>query len=91
MHKKSRLHKKEAHAKGYVSKVPHFNSSQGALVTAMVSRITPRDIPTPGSSASVSVEATAGKLNRGKTYNFQVRVDLTGVSAPASPSAWVAT
>src|SRR5262249_15259993 len=54
-------------------------------VTGMVAqRMTGRDIPAPPSVATVAVEFPAKKLKRGKMYTAQVKVDLTGVTAPGA-------
>jgi hypothetical protein len=42
------------------------------------------EIPAPMAAATVSVEIDAAKLKRNKTYTAQIKVDLTGVTAPGT-------
>ena len=57
--------------------------SCGALLTGMAFQIMPRDIPALDSTAWVSLEPP-GKAKRGKTITMQVKVDMTGVTAPGT-------
>ena len=57
--------------------------SCGALLTGMAFQIMPRDIPSLNSTAKVSLEPP-GKAKRGKTITMQVKVDMTGVTAPGT-------
>src|SRR3989442_946247 len=56
----------------------------GAEVTGTVLRGKPSAIQAPNPPGTVSLEAAAKKLKRGRTYDFQVRVDLTAVNAPGA-------